>query len=167
VVPEDHELHCKIMQEAHCSRYSIHPGTNKIYQDFKKSFWWTQMKREIAKYVSECDTCRRVKADHLRPAGNLQPLSIPVEMGKDMSRLHCGFAPHHAGVKLDMGHCGSLDEVHPLYTCIYHLEDQTVCRVISVAHHPLPWHTKDHYLGETASVFGHPSHSKLSLSPSN
>jgi hypothetical protein len=35
------------------------------------------MKREIVKYVSECDTCRRVKADHLRPARNLQPLSIP------------------------------------------------------------------------------------------
>jgi hypothetical protein len=34
------------------------------------------MKREIAKYVSECDTCRRVMADHLRPAENLQPLSI-------------------------------------------------------------------------------------------
>jgi hypothetical protein len=47
------------------------------YQDLKKSFWWIRMKREIAKYVSECDTCRRVKADHLRPAGNLQSLSIP------------------------------------------------------------------------------------------
>jgi hypothetical protein len=35
------------------------------------------MKREIVKYVSEYDTCRRVKADHLRPVGNLQPLSIP------------------------------------------------------------------------------------------
>jgi hypothetical protein len=65
------------MDEAHCSRYSIHPGTNKMYQDLKKNFWWTRMKREIAKYVSECDTCRRIKADHLRSAGNLQPLSIP------------------------------------------------------------------------------------------
>jgi hypothetical protein len=35
------------------------------------------MKREIAKYVFECDSCRRVKADHLRPAGSLQPLSTP------------------------------------------------------------------------------------------
>jgi hypothetical protein len=35
------------------------------------------MKREIANYVSKCDTCRRIKADHLRPARNLQPLSIP------------------------------------------------------------------------------------------
>jgi hypothetical protein len=43
----------------------------------KKNFWWTRMKQEIAKYVSECDTCRRVKADHLRPTKNLQPLSIP------------------------------------------------------------------------------------------
>jgi hypothetical protein len=65
------------MDEAHCSWYSIHLGTNKMYQDLKKNFWWTRMKREIAKYVSECDTCRRIKADHLRPAGNLQPLSIP------------------------------------------------------------------------------------------
>jgi hypothetical protein len=77
VVPRDFELHRKIMDEAHCSRYSIHPETNKMYQDLKKNFWWTRMKREIAKYVSECDTCRRIKPDHLRPAGNVQPLSIP------------------------------------------------------------------------------------------
>jgi hypothetical protein len=77
VVLKDFELHRKIMDEAHCSRYSIHLGTNKMYQDLKKSFWWIRMKREIAKYVSECDTCRRVKADHLWPVENLQPLSIP------------------------------------------------------------------------------------------
>jgi hypothetical protein len=57
VVPKDLEIRRKIMDEAHCSRYSIHPGTNKMYQDLKKNFWWTRMKREIAKYVSECDTC--------------------------------------------------------------------------------------------------------------
>jgi hypothetical protein len=77
VVPKDFELHHKIMDEAHCSWYSIHPGTNKMYQDLKKNFWWIRMKREIAKYVSECDTYQRIKADHLRPARNLQPLSIP------------------------------------------------------------------------------------------
>jgi hypothetical protein len=77
VVPKDFELRCKIMDEVQCSQYSIHLGTNKMYQDLKKNFWWTRMKREIAKYVSECDTCRRIKADHLRPVKNLQPLSIP------------------------------------------------------------------------------------------
>jgi hypothetical protein len=68
VVLKDLELHFKIMDEAHCSRYSIHPGMNKMYQDLKKSFWWTRMKQEIAKYVAGCDTCQRVRADHLRPA---------------------------------------------------------------------------------------------------
>jgi hypothetical protein len=77
VVPKKFEFRRKIMDEAHRSRYSIHPGTNKKYQDLKKNFWWTRMKREIAKYVAECDTCQRVKADHLRLVGNLQPLSIP------------------------------------------------------------------------------------------
>jgi hypothetical protein len=76
IILKDFELHHKIMDEAHCARYSIHPGTNKMYQYLKKNFWWTRMKREIAKYVSECDTCQRIKADHLRPTGNLQPLSI-------------------------------------------------------------------------------------------
>jgi hypothetical protein len=77
VVLKDFELHHMIMEGAHCLRYSIYLGTNKMYQDLKKKFWWTRMKREIAKYVSECDTYRRVKANHLRPAGKLQLLSIP------------------------------------------------------------------------------------------
>jgi hypothetical protein len=77
VVLKDLELRRKIMDEAHCSRYSLHFGTNNMYQDFKNFFWWTRMKNEIVKYVLECDTCRRVRADHLRPAENLQPLSIP------------------------------------------------------------------------------------------
>jgi hypothetical protein len=77
VVPKDLELHRKIMDGAHCSRYSINSGTNKMYQDLKKSFWWIRIKREIEKYVSKCDTCQRIKVDHLRPAGNLQPLNIP------------------------------------------------------------------------------------------
>jgi hypothetical protein len=77
VVPKNFELHCKIMDEAHCSRYSIHPGANKMYQDLKKNFWWTRMKMEITRYVPEFDMCQRVKADYLRPTRNLQPLSIP------------------------------------------------------------------------------------------
>jgi hypothetical protein len=84
MVPKDFELHRKIMDEAHCSWYSIHSETNKMYRDLKKNFWWTRIKREIVKYVSECDTCRRVKADHLNPARNLQPLSIPAWKWEDI-----------------------------------------------------------------------------------
>ena len=48
-----------------------------MYQDLRQSFWWTRMKREIAKFVSECDVCRRVKAEHQRPAGTLCPIDVP------------------------------------------------------------------------------------------
>ncbi|WVZ75961.1 hypothetical protein U9M48_023973 [Paspalum notatum var. saurae] len=68
VVPKDMELRKKILDESHTSMFTMHPGSNKMYQDLKQKFWWTRIKREIAKYVSQCDVCQRVKADHLKPA---------------------------------------------------------------------------------------------------
>jgi hypothetical protein len=63
----------------------MHPGSTKMYQDLKQNFWWTRMKREIAKYVSKCDICQRVKASHLKTAGILQPLPIPSWKWEDIS----------------------------------------------------------------------------------
>ena len=77
MVPKNFELRKKILDEAHESQFSIHPGSNKMYQDVKKKFWWTRMKREIARYVAECDVCQRVKTEHLKLGGPLQPLPIP------------------------------------------------------------------------------------------
>ena len=71
VVPKDLELRKHILDEANLSRYSIHSDSNKMYQDLRQRFWWTRMKREVAKYVSEYDICRRVKASHLKPVGML------------------------------------------------------------------------------------------------
>ena len=76
-VPNKVELKNLILQEAHDSPYSIHPGGTKMYQDLKERFWWHGMKREIATYVAKCDVCQRVKAEHQRPAGLLQPLKVP------------------------------------------------------------------------------------------
>jgi hypothetical protein len=58
------------------SGYSIHPGGNKMYHDLKATYWWYSMKRDVAEYVALCDTCQRVKAEHQRPAGLLQPLQV-------------------------------------------------------------------------------------------
>jgi hypothetical protein len=76
-VPKKATLKKKILDEAHTLRYSIHPGSTKIYHDLRQQFWWTRMKRETARYVSECDTCQKVKADYMKPGVLLQPLSIP------------------------------------------------------------------------------------------
>jgi hypothetical protein len=85
VVPKDHPLRKQILDEAHLSKFSIHPGSTKMYQDLRRHFWWTRMKREIAKYVSECGTCQRVKASHLKASGTLQPLPIPSWKWEDIS----------------------------------------------------------------------------------
>jgi hypothetical protein len=85
VIPKDHQLRKQILNEAHLSKFSIHPSSTKMYQDLRRNFWWTRMKREIAKYVSECDTCQRVKASHLRVSGTLQPLPIPSWKWEDIS----------------------------------------------------------------------------------
>nr|AAM01170.2 Putative retroelement [Oryza sativa Japonica Group]ABB46922.1 retrotransposon protein, putative, Ty3-gypsy subclass [Oryza sativa Japonica Group] len=71
------ELKQLILQEAHESPYSIHPGSTKMYLDLKEKYWWVSMKREIAEFVALCDVCQRVKAEHQRPAGLLQPLQVP------------------------------------------------------------------------------------------
>ena len=76
VVSKDREHRNQILDEAHSSKLSIHPGSSKIYQDLKSHFWWTKMKKEITAYVARCDNCSRVNAIHLKSARLLQPLPI-------------------------------------------------------------------------------------------
>ncbi|GJU51010.1 putative reverse transcriptase domain-containing protein [Tanacetum coccineum] len=66
-----------IMHESHKSKYSIHPGSDKMYHDLKMLYWWPNMKADIATYVSKCLTCAKVKAEHQRPSGLLVQPDIP------------------------------------------------------------------------------------------
>jgi hypothetical protein len=63
-VPDVKKVKDIILREAHDSAYSIHLGSNKMYQDLKASYWWYGMKREVVEYVALCNTCQRVKAEH-------------------------------------------------------------------------------------------------------
>nr|GFA84122.1 putative reverse transcriptase domain-containing protein [Tanacetum cinerariifolium] len=71
------DLRSVIMHESHKSRYSINPGSKKMYQDVKKLYWWPNMKANIVTYVSKCLTCARVKAEHQRPSRLLVQPAIP------------------------------------------------------------------------------------------
>ncbi|GKC56164.1 putative reverse transcriptase domain-containing protein, partial [Tanacetum coccineum] len=66
-----------IFNEAHKSRYSVHPEADKMYHDLRDMYWWPRMKRDIATYVSKCLTCAKVKAEHQRPSDLLQQPEIP------------------------------------------------------------------------------------------
>ncbi|GJT56802.1 putative reverse transcriptase domain-containing protein [Tanacetum coccineum] len=71
------DLRALIMHESHKSKYSIHPGSDKMYQDLKKLYRWPNMKAEIATYVSKCITCAKVKAEYQKPSGLLVQPKIP------------------------------------------------------------------------------------------
>ncbi|GJX23669.1 putative reverse transcriptase domain-containing protein [Tanacetum coccineum] len=71
------ELRALIMHESHKSKYSIHPGSDKMYQDLKKLYWWPNMKAKIATYVSKCLTCAKVKIEYQKPSGLLVQPEIP------------------------------------------------------------------------------------------
>ncbi|KAJ9564890.1 hypothetical protein OSB04_000856 [Centaurea solstitialis] len=66
-----------LLEEAHKSRFSIHPVATKMYRDLRADYWWPGMKREVARYVESCLTCLKVKEEHQRPHGKMQPLEIP------------------------------------------------------------------------------------------
>ncbi|GJS68113.1 putative reverse transcriptase domain-containing protein, partial [Tanacetum coccineum] len=76
-IPFYGDLRSVIMHESHKLKYSIHPSSEKMYQDVKKLYWWPNMKADIATYVSKCLTCARVKAEHQSPSGLLVQPEIP------------------------------------------------------------------------------------------
>nr|GEW06004.1 putative reverse transcriptase domain-containing protein [Tanacetum cinerariifolium] len=71
------DLRALIMHESHKSKYSVHLGSNKMYQDLRQLYWWPNMKANIATYVSKCLTCLRVKAENQKPSVLLVQPEIP------------------------------------------------------------------------------------------
>jgi hypothetical protein len=70
-LPEDKTLKDEVLREAHESRFATHPGSIKMYRDLKEYYWWPNMKREIAEFVSNCGICQQVKIEHQKPAREL------------------------------------------------------------------------------------------------
>ncbi|GJW99582.1 putative reverse transcriptase domain-containing protein [Tanacetum coccineum] len=71
LIPCFGELRALIMHESHKLKYSIHSGSDKMYQDLRRLYWWPNMKVEIATYVSKCLTCAKVKIEYQKPSGLL------------------------------------------------------------------------------------------------
>ncbi|KAG7567925.1 Zinc finger CCHC-type superfamily [Arabidopsis thaliana x Arabidopsis arenosa] len=76
-VPNDKELKEEILKEAHQSKFSIHPGSSKMYRDLKRYYHWVGMKKDVAAWVAKCSTCQLVKAEHQVPSGLVQNLPMP------------------------------------------------------------------------------------------
>ncbi|XP_070024826.1 uncharacterized protein [Nicotiana sylvestris] len=77
-VPDIDGLRERIMVEAHTSRYSMHPGSTKMYHDLEEMYWWNNMKKDVADFVAKCPNCQQVKIEHQRPGGLAQSIEIPM-----------------------------------------------------------------------------------------
>ncbi|GKE36301.1 putative reverse transcriptase domain-containing protein, partial [Tanacetum coccineum] len=78
-IPYFGDLRELILHESHKSKYSIHPGSVKMYPDLKKLYWWPNMKAEISTYVSKCLTYAKVNAECQKPSGLLVQPVIPTD----------------------------------------------------------------------------------------
>ncbi|GJY34425.1 putative reverse transcriptase domain-containing protein [Tanacetum coccineum] len=87
-VPLKGDVRTLIMDEAHKSKYSIHPGADKMYYDLRDKYWWSGMKKEIAEFVIKYLTCLKVKAEYQRPSGLLQQPEIPDYEMDRLARLY-------------------------------------------------------------------------------
>ena len=76
MVPQLTDLREEILREFHCSRFSVHQGGTKMYQDLHRQYYWSGMKRHIGDVVQRCLTCQQVKVEHQKPAGLLHPLKV-------------------------------------------------------------------------------------------
>ena len=76
VVPQSTDLREEILSEFHCSRFAVHLGCTKMYQDLRRQYYWSGMKRHVGDFVRRCLTCQQVKAEHQKPTGLLQPLEV-------------------------------------------------------------------------------------------
>ena len=69
VVSHSTDLREEILREFHCSRFIVHPGGTKMYQDLRRQYYLSGMKRHVRDFGQRCLTCQQVKADHQKQQG--------------------------------------------------------------------------------------------------
>ena len=84
-VPNVNDLRNRILQEAHGSHYSIHPGSTNMYHDLRKVFLWDILKRDTADFVAKFPNHQQVKAEHLKLGGLLQEIEVPTWKREDIN----------------------------------------------------------------------------------
>ena len=75
-MPADNAVRTELLAEAHSSPFSMHLDSTSMYTDLKQVYWWRNMKREVADFVSKCLVCWQVKASRQKPSSFFQPLSV-------------------------------------------------------------------------------------------
>ena len=84
-VPNIDGLRKRIVEESHGSRYSIHPGSTKMYHNLREVFWWEYLKKDIEEFVAKCPNCQLVKVEHLTLGSFLQEIQVTTWKWEDIN----------------------------------------------------------------------------------
>ena len=78
IVPDNQEVKIELLREIHCVPYAGHPGFTRTLEITRRFFYWVHMTQEVRQFVLDCPVCQIEKGSHLKPAGKLMPLEVPV-----------------------------------------------------------------------------------------
>lgn len=90
-VPNHMDLKRWFLDEAHHTKYTVHPKSTEMYHKLKQGYQWNRMKKKIAQYVSKCQACQQMKAKHKKPAETLH--------SQVMKDSHVEMELHHHGLQ--------------------------------------------------------------------
>ncbi|GKE87587.1 putative reverse transcriptase domain-containing protein [Tanacetum coccineum] len=79
-----------IMLKSHKSKYSIHPGSDKMYQNLKKLYWWPNMKADIATYIKKTDSMEKLTQQYLKEIVCRHGVPVSIISDRD-SRFASGY----------------------------------------------------------------------------
>nr|GEV87809.1 putative reverse transcriptase domain-containing protein [Tanacetum cinerariifolium] len=131
------DLRTVIMHESHKSKYSIYQGSDKMYQNMQKLYWWPNMKADIATYVRKCLTCAKVKAEHQRPLEIVQETTEKIIQIKQMIQAAHDQQKSYADLKrkLNPMYVGPFQMSKKVGSVAYKLElPQELSRVLNTFH---------------------------------
>eukprot|EP00261_Vitis_vinifera_P016511 XP_010645575.2 PREDICTED: uncharacterized protein LOC104877887 [Vitis vinifera] len=89
-VPNDRDLRKELLEEAHCSKFAIHPGETKMNRNLKQNYRWLGMKRDIARFVAQCLVCQQTDDQSERVIQVLEDLLRACALDlKGLAYIHC------------------------------------------------------------------------------
>lgn len=115
-LPNINELKERILKEAHCTKYLIHPGNTKMHRNLKEVYCWIKMKRDTTSHVVPCNVCQKVWAEHQWPGVVATIGNTLMEMGENLYGLHNRLTKNTKKTWCNLGGCRQIDKVRSLLT---------------------------------------------------
>ena len=84
-IPDNSEIRLQILQSRHQHPAAGHPGQAAMFELITRDYWWPKMRKDIAQFIRNCETCQRIKPVRHAPYGFLKPIQVPQKRWDSLS----------------------------------------------------------------------------------